>query len=256
MNSRFSGKKHAEESKEKISIGNLGKKLSEETKEKMGRSKLGNTHSLGKKRFEETKEKIRKARLGALCSTETKEKMRKAHLGKKFSEKSKEKMGKAKLGNTYKVGNKLSEETKEKISTSQLGKKLSTETKEKMRVAHSTPEAVKRQRAVIVKLLEEGKIGGWPIGESYPEKIFREFLEFLGAINGVDFVQEHHIGTYSLDFAYVDEKRYIEIDGGQHLELEAIEHDRKRDGWLESQGWIGIRLPVKGLKEYLYRKMI
>jgi very-short-patch-repair endonuclease len=83
--------------------------------------------------------------------------------------------------------------------------------------------------------------------ESYPEMCFREFLESLGAIKGVDFVQEHQAGKYRLDFSYVDEKRYIEIDGGQHLLPEAIEHDRIRDVWFEKQGWIGIRLPVKGL---------
>ena len=53
-----------------------------------------------------------------------------------------------------------------------------------------------------------------------------------------------------------NEKHYIEIDGKQHLTLEAIEHDKKRDEWLQSQGWIGIRLPAKGLKEFLYRKYV
>jgi very-short-patch-repair endonuclease len=48
-------------------------------------------------------------------------------------------------------------------------------------------------------------------------------------------------------------KKYIEIDGSQHLFPEAIEHNRIRDVWLEKQGWIGRILPVYGLAEYLYK---
>ncbi len=87
--------------------------------------------------------------------------------------------------------------------------------------------------------------------ESYPEKYFREFLEKMGAIEGLDFVQEHQVGKYRLDFAYMAGKIYIEIDGGQHLLPEAIEHDRIRDEWLETQGWVGMRIPVKELPSLL-----
>jgi len=62
------------------------------------------------------------------------------------------------------------------------------------------------------------------------------------------------IDKYCLDFAYVDEqgKRGIEIDGGQHLLPEAIEHDRIRDEWLTKQGWIIYRIPVKKLDSLIY----
>ena len=70
------GKKHSEETKEKMRIAQLGKKLSEETKEKI---RIAN---IGKKLSEETKEKIRIANIGTEHSEETKEKMRIAQLGK------------------------------------------------------------------------------------------------------------------------------------------------------------------------------
>ncbi|MEK7087636.1 MAG: DUF559 domain-containing protein [Patescibacteria group bacterium] len=183
---------------------------------------------------------------GNSTSKKQKEAARQFNLGKKRSEKTKKLMGRAKLGNKYGLGHKVSEEAKKKTgdinrgNKYRLGKKHSDEAKENM-------------RAAAIKRLEEGTLG-WPRGESYSEKVFREFLEYCGAINGIDFVQEYHIGIYWLDFAYLDEKHYIEIDGQQHLIPEAIEHDKKRDGWLESQGWIGIRLPAKGLKEFLYRR--
>ena len=152
------------------------------------------------------------------------------------------------LGNTYSSGRKNSKETLEKMRLGRLGKKDSKETLIKKRASALTPKNIARR----TKELEEGIIS-WPRGESYPESVFREYLESLGAIKGEDFEQEYRVGTYRLDFAYVDEKRYVEIDGKQHLLPEDIEHDRIRDEWLEKQGWIGIRLPAKGLVEYLYK---
>ena len=235
-NKRFSGRKHSDKSKEKMRISHLGKKPSEETKEKIGKANLGRKYS------EESKEKLRQARLG-----------NKNWLGKKHSEETKEKMRNSHLGNTYALGKKHSGESNEKNRKGRLGKKHSDESKEKMRDAHSTPEAVERSRTNIVKLIEDGKIGWGSIShkESYPEKCFREFIESLGYIKGRGFFQNYHVGSYWLDFAFVDEKRYVEIDGEQHLQDWHIEHDKKRDEWFQEQGWVGIRIPAKRLKEFL-----
>lgn len=83
----------SEETKKKISIGNLGKKYSDETREKMRKpksdetrekmrnSKLGKpSNKLGKKLSPETRGKIREANLGKKLSEETKEKMRQYHI--------------------------------------------------------------------------------------------------------------------------------------------------------------------------------
>lgn len=100
------GKKHSEETKERIRLSNsgrnIGKKLSEETKEKIRLS------CLGRKLSKETKEKMRIANLGRhhLCGKEAREKMSMAKLGKKRSDETKEKM-KEKIGelnNNWKGG--------------------------------------------------------------------------------------------------------------------------------------------------------
>ncbi|MEK6860820.1 MAG: DUF559 domain-containing protein [Nanoarchaeota archaeon] len=69
------------------------------------------------------------------------------------------------------------------------------------------------------------------------------------------FFQNYTVGRYRLDFAYPEEKRAVEIDGKQHLEERAIEHDRIRDEWLKSQGWIILRIPAQDLKNFLKNVM-
>jgi len=60
----FWGKKHTEETKQKISKAHKGKKLSEETKRKMRLSRVGKKPALGCKVSDETKAKISKALIG------------------------------------------------------------------------------------------------------------------------------------------------------------------------------------------------
>lgn len=100
----------------------LGKKHTQETIEKMRKAKMGKTLS------EETIEKIRQTRLGTKHSEKTIEKMRQAKLGKKLSPQAIEKARQAR------IGMKLSQETKDKIRQAHLGKKCSKETIEKMSV--------------------------------------------------------------------------------------------------------------------------
>ena len=56
---------------------------------------------------------------------------------------------------------------------------------------------------------------------------------------GVKFRRQHPLGTYVLDFACLDPKWVIEIDGSQHLDQ--VTHDERRTAWLESQGYTVIR---------------
>ena len=86
---------------------------------------------------------------------------------------------------------------------------------------------------------------------SYPEKWF------LGVINNEfadkNFVREYPFFKYSLDFAWPDKKRVIEIDGSQHYDgrfPERIKHDIERDIYLKSQGWKVLRLRWK----YVYKQ--
>ncbi|QIG77864.1 homing endonuclease protein [Rhizobium phage RHph_TM61] len=74
-------------------------------------------------------------------------------------------------------------------------------------------------------------------GESYAEKYFREVLP------GLDFIQEYTVGPYRLDFAFLNKKIDLEIDGQFHYrDPRTIETDRKRTEYLQSQGWTVIRV--------------
>jgi len=87
------GRKHSEETKKKISIGNLGKIVSKETREKMKGRKVWNK---GKHLSEEHKQKIRIATYG-----------NKRWLGKKHTEETKEKMSKSAFLRASKNGYKV-----------------------------------------------------------------------------------------------------------------------------------------------------
>lgn len=56
---------------------------------------------------------------------------------------------------------------------------------------------------------------------------------------GVKFRRQHPAGAYILDFACIESKLAVELDGGQHSELQA--RDNERTLWLESQGWKVLR---------------
>lgn len=56
---------------------------------------------------------------------------------------------------------------------------------------------------------------------------------------GVSFRRQHAIGPYIADFACIQKKLIIELDGEQHLEQ--VEYDEERTKYLESLGYKVIR---------------
>lgn len=104
-------------------VENKGKKHSEETKEKIRQKAIGRKHS------EEHKRKISEAHKGKRLSEEHKrklseaQKLSEAHRGKRFSEEHKQKMSLAHKGKpAWNKGKHLSEETKRKMSETRKGK--------------------------------------------------------------------------------------------------------------------------------------
>jgi very-short-patch-repair endonuclease len=53
---------------------------------------------------------------------------------------------------------------------------------------------------------------------------------------GMMFFRQRPIGIYIADFYCPRAKMVIEVDGGQHLENEAVEYDKARDEYMESIG--------------------
>lgn len=82
--------------------------------------------------------------------------------------------------------------------------------------------------------------------ESYPEKIFRIAL-IENNIQG--WIQEYRNGIYSYDFAFVEHKIDIEIDGNTHRSEKVKKIDERRDLWSKEQGWRVIRISAKEVKD-------
>lgn len=60
------------------------------------------------------------------------------------------------------------------------------------------------------------------------------------------YVREYPLGRFSLDFAWVDKKLAIEIDGEHHERFdEQKKRDRAKDLLAESMGWKILRLKWK-----------
>lgn len=53
------------------------------------------------------------------------------------------------------------------------------------------------------------------------------------------FRRQHPIGQYIVDFACIEKKLVIELDGGQHQE-QAV-YDAQRTAFIETQGWRVLR---------------
>ena len=78
---------------------------------------------------------------------------------------------------------------------------------------------------------------------SYPEKCFIKFLEDNGYDKKYCIEREYPVFPYYIDFAFVDLKVAVEIDGSQHvLDEERITRDEDKDKTLTSTGWKVLRV--------------
>lgn len=58
-------------------------------------------------------------------------------------------------------------------------------------------------------------------------------------LNNVRFRKQVPIGNYIVDFLSYDPRLIIELDGGQHMDHQI--YDKKRDEWLNQQGFYVLR---------------
>lgn len=127
---------------------------------------------------------------------------------------------------------------KEKRIKSLTGKKLSDDSKKK--ISNSMVKAHSEGRAWNI-----GK-SRWNSKKSYPEEFFLKVIE--NEFGNKKFINEYPIGIYSIDFAWPDLKKAIEIDGEQHQRfIDYMERDRRKDEYLKQNGWKILRIKWKDI---------
>lgn len=83
---------------------------------------------------------------------------------------------------------------------------------------------------------------------SYPEKLFKEGIKNLGLHKKYLIKREFPVHPYFIDFAFVNNKVAVEIDGSQHLEEERKKRDKKKEKLLILNGWKIVRFTENEVK--------
>lgn len=94
----------------------------------------------------------------------------------------------------------------------------------------------------------------WNNEPSYPEQWFMRVIE--NEFIDKNYIREYPFDRFSLDFAWVDKKKCIEIDGEQHQRFEDVKRrDENKNMLLKENGWNILRLNWKEVfanpKEYI-----
>ena len=125
-----------------------------------------------------------------------------------------------------------SDETRQKLSKAGKGRKHTQETKEKL-------SKIRKEFLAENPEMVPYKLNHYSNGPSYPEIYWKGILD----AHNINYVEEYPVSFYSLDFAIIDRKIDLEIDGSQHyLDERIIESDKQRTKYLESFGWTVIRI--------------
>lgn len=132
-----------------------------------------------------------------------------------------------------------------------LGEKTRN-TSEANRIAHKKhPESYKQseetkdkiRQARLRWMKEHPEQTAWRLKNmSYPEKCFKKILEDNGLDKKYLIYREYSVFPYFIDFAFINEKLAVEIDGSQHLEEDRKRRDEEKDELLTSNGWRVLRI--------------
>lgn len=149
------------------------------------------------------------------------------------------------------ISKKYGIKSKSYISQYILGDKVRSSS-EAVKLAHKKhPESYKQSKETKDKIRqarlrwmkEHPEQTAWRLRNmSYPEKCFKKILEDNGLDKKYLIYREYSVFPYFIDFAFVDEKVAVEIDGSQHLEDERKNRDNEKDKLLASNGWRVLRI--------------
>jgi len=200
-NKIWSGRKHLEETKRKISKAKMGHIVLEETRNKIGKSMRGKKHS------EKTKEKMSEAKIGDKNPSKRPKviaKILKSRKWYKHSEETKRKMSISQKGRTYEeiFGEEKAEQIKKKISKSLKGKFAGDNNPSKK------PEVKKKIRKSMIKYIKETR------GNIYPNigKNEKQILDELELSLGFKIYRQFEVEGYFIDGYIPKLKLAIEID--------------------------------------------
>jgi very-short-patch-repair endonuclease len=87
-----------------------------------------------------------------------------------------------------------------------------------------------------------------------PTPAEKRLWHFLRAqkLGGHKFRRQAAIGSYIVDFVCFATKLIVELDGPQHLEPDAVQHDERRSDWLVARGFRVLRFRNQELDENIH----
>ncbi len=170
-------------------------------------------------------------------------------------------------------GNNISNETKLKMSIAKTKQPIETTCKycnktfmmkRKKTFCNNTCSALYRSKSKEYLLLlsvkgklafKEGRAKGWKtrkkLEPSHPEKVVISILDDLK----INYEREHPHHRWFIDFAFLDKKIALEIDGKQHDFPERKESDLRKDSSLKSEGWVVYRIRWKKISKEFYQEL-
>lgn len=81
---------------------------------------------------------------------------------------------------------------------------------------------------------------GWQSGTALENRVALRLHRF--GFTPDEVAQQHRVGRFRLDFAWVDQKIALEADGPHHLLPIGAERDARRDRELRLAGWLVLRV--------------
>jgi very-short-patch-repair endonuclease len=136
-------------------------------------------------------------------------------------------------------GKEFIKQVGEKISKSLSGKKnpqfnKKRTQKERQKISDGMKKAHAEGRAWNI-----GK-NHWDSKSSYPEQFFEKVIQ--NEFEDKNYTREYPFFQYRLDFAWINKKLVIEIDGQQHEKKEHKKSDIKKDKLLKENDWLVLRI--------------